>query len=51
MGLTAWTARKLTTLFPDPSVAHQCQIISYNILRETKDLQTIKNDDVGENLY
>lgn len=35
-------ARKRTSLFPNPGVAHQCKIISYNILRETKNLKTIE---------
>lgn len=42
-------ARKLTMLFPDPSTTHQCQIINYNILSETRRLQNMKMKTLGKN--
>lgn len=36
-------------LFPDPSTTHQCQIINYNILSETRRLQNMKMKILGKN--
>lgn len=36
-------------LFPDPSTTHQCQIISYNLLREGDEgITKYENEDTGE---